>query len=173
MPGETKVDDGQHERHVYSYMYTTHGDDDDEQTPRTNMVQVTTTVEEEITPDGTRVVRKREAAQQVSKVTKVEKITRVHHQLIEPGNSEASGTTEAKHSTLMKPSALKHDLSGGFMPSSSYSQYDSVVKELANGMKHTDLNDNNGDGYSNGRLASQNAYNGNSYNEPENNKSED
>jgi hypothetical protein len=169
MPGETKVDDGQHERHVYSYTYTTDGDDG--QTPRTNTVQVTTTVDEEITPDGTRVVRKREASQQLSKVTKVEKVTRVHRQLIEPSNGEASRPADPRYQALMNPSSIKHDMSGGFLPNSSYSQYESVMKELANGMKHVDLTDNNADGYSNGRLASQNPFNGNGYNEPENNKS--
>ena len=169
MPGESKVDDGQHERHVYSYTYAADGDDD--QTPRTNFVQMTTTVEEETTPDGIRVIRKREASQQLSKVTKVEKVTRVHRQLIEPSNGQASRPADVRYQALSNPSAIKHEMSGGFLPNSSYSHYDSVVKELANGMKHVDMNDSNADCYSNGRMAAHNPFNGNGYNEPDNNKS--
>ncbi|CAF1062138.1 unnamed protein product [Adineta ricciae] len=163
MPGETKLDDLQHERHVYSYTYTSDGDDNDN--PQTNIVKVTTTVEEETTPDGTKVIRKREESQQVSKVTKVEKITRVHHHLIEPSNGESNRATDSKHHISMK-----HDMSGGFLPNSSYSQYESIAKEITNGMKHFDLNNHNNETYSNGRNGSQQPFNGNGYNEPENNK---
>lgn len=165
MPGETKLDDLQHERHVYSYTYTSDGDDNDN--PQTNIVKVTTTVEEETTPDGTKVIRKREESQQVSKVTKVEKITRVHHHhLMEPSNGESNRATNSKHHTSMK-----HDMSGGFLPNSSCSQYESLAKEITNGMKHFDLNNHNNETYSNGRNGSQQPFNGNGYNEPENNKS--
>ena len=164
MPGETKLDDLQHERHVYSYTYTSDGDGNDN--PQTNIVKVTTTVEEETTPDGTKVIRKREESQQVSKVTKVEKITRVHHHLIEPSKGESDRATDSKHHISMK-----HDMSGGFLPHSPYSHIESIAKEITNGMKHFDLNNHNNETYSNGRNGSQQPFNGNGYNEPENNKS--
>jgi hypothetical protein len=151
MPGETKIDDPQRERLVYTYTYTSDGENGGN--PQTNTVKVTTTVEEETTPDGTIVLRKKEEAQQVSKVTKVEKITRIHRHLIDPSTGELIGEDNPKYQAL-----IKHETSGGFLPNS----YEYEAKMLTNGMKHISLNDE----YSNGRN-----YNGNGYTEPENNKS--
>ncbi len=55
MPSETKIDDSQRDRLCYTYTYTSDGEDGEN--PQTNTVKVTTTVEEETTPDGTKVVR--------------------------------------------------------------------------------------------------------------------
>jgi hypothetical protein len=161
MPGETKLDDPQRERLVYTYTYTSDGDDGEN--PQTNTVKVTTTVEEETTPDGTIVVRKKEESQQISKVTKVEKITRVHRHLIDPLTGELIRTDDPNYQ-----SALKHETSGGFLPNS---QYESETEVLTNRIKSFDMNDNHQEVYSNGRIIPQQHLNGNAYNEPENNKS--
>jgi len=163
MPGETKLDDSQRERLVYTYTYTSDGDNGEN--PQTNTVKVTTTVEEETTPDGTKVVRKKEESQQVSKVTKVEKITRVHRHLIDELTGELIQEDNPKYQIL------KHETSGGFLPNSSYSQYDSETEVLTNRIKSFDINDNHQEVYSNGRIIPQQHLNGNAYNEPENNKS--
>ncbi|CAF4023304.1 unnamed protein product, partial [Rotaria magnacalcarata] len=171
MPGETKVDDSQRERLVYSYSYTTDGDNNEN--PQTNTVKVITTVEEEITPDGTKVVRKKEESQQVSKVTKVEKITRVHRHLIDPITGEIIQKDDPKYQSLIEQynqSGLQHDTNGGFSPNSFCSQYDTEAKLLSNGMKYFDINDKNQDSYSNRQIIIPQHLNGNSYNEPENNK---
>jgi hypothetical protein len=167
MPAETmtKTDDPQRERLVYTYTYTTDGENG--QNPQSNTVKVTTTVEEETTPDGTKVVRKKEESQQVSKVTKIEKITRVHRHLIDPL------TGELLPDDPRYPSTIKHETSGGFLPNSSSSSttkhtidrhsYDNETKALTNGMRHFSINDED-----NRRIR---LMNGNGYNEPENNKS--
>lgn len=145
MPGETKIDDSQQrERLVYTYTYTSDGENGEN--PQTNTVKVTTTVEEETTPDGTKVLRKKEESQQVSKITKVEKITRIHRHLIDPVTGEIITEENPKYQTLIEQSKIKHDLSGGFLPNVNHSD----MKSITNGMKHVTIND---------------------YNEPENNKS--
>jgi hypothetical protein len=164
MPGETKIEDPQRERLVYTYTYTSDGDN--VENPQTNTVKVTTTVEEETTPDGTKVVRKKEESQQVSKVTKVEKITRVHRHLIDPLTGELIREDNPKYQALIDQSTIKHEMSGGFLPHSSYLQYENDTKTLTNGIKQFSINDENQEMYSNGRI-----FNGNGYNEPENNKS--
>lgn len=146
MPGETKTDDSQRERLVYTYTYTSDGENGEN--PQTNTVQVRTTVEEETTPDGIKVVRKKEESQQVSKVTKVEKITRIHRHMIDPLTGELIQDNNQK---------IKHETSGGFLPSSTYSQM------LSNGIKQMNINNDN--------QQQQQHFNGNGYNEPENNKS--
>jgi hypothetical protein len=163
MPGETKIDDSQRERLVYTYTYTS--DVDDGENPQTNTVKVTTTVEEETTPDGTKVVRKKEESQQVSKVTKVEKFTRVHRQLIDPLTGELIKEDNPKYQIL------KHETSGGFLPNSSYLQNENDTKTITNGIKNFNINNDNQEMHSNGRIISQQLFNGNGYNEPENNKS--
>jgi hypothetical protein len=157
MPGETKLDDSQRERLVYTYTYTSNGDNGEN--PQTNTVKVTTTVEEETTPDGTKVVRKKEESQQVSKVTKVEKITRVHRHIIDPLTGEVIREDDSNCPTI------KHETSGGFSPNSSY---ENDTKMLTNRIKNFNINENkHHEMYSNGQLISQQ----NDYNEPENNKS--
>jgi hypothetical protein len=151
MPGETKLDDPQRERLVYTYTYTSDGENGEN--PQTNTVKVITTVEEETTPDGTKVVRKKEESQQLSKMTKVEKITRVHRHLIDPSTGQLIGEDHPKYLSI-----IQHETSGGFLTNS----YEHEAKMLTNGMKHVSINDD----YSNGRI-----YNGNGYTEPENNKS--
>ncbi|CAF0751501.1 unnamed protein product [Rotaria sordida] len=171
MPSETKIDDPQRERLVYSYTYTSDGDNNE--SPQTNTVKVITTVEEETTPDGTKVVRKKEESQQVSKVTKVEKITRVHRHLIDPLTGEIIRQDNPKYQIIIdqyNQSKIKHDTSGGFLPNSFYSQYDNETKIITNGLKSFDINDNNQDVYSNRQMLVQQNLNGNAYNEPENNK---
>jgi hypothetical protein len=169
MPGETKIDDPQRERLVYTYTYTSDGDNNEN--PHTNTVKVTTTVEEETTPDGTKVVRKKEESQQVSKVTKVEKITRVHRHLIDPLTGEFIREDNPKYQLLIDQSKIKHETSGGFLPNSSYLQYENDTKTLTNGIKHFDINDDNQEMFSNEQIISHQHFNGNGYNEPENNKS--
>lgn len=169
MPGETKLDDSQRERLVYSYTYKSDGDNDE--SPQTNTVQVITTVEEETTPDGIKVVRKKEESQQVSKITKIEKITRVHRHLIDPLTGEIIPPEDPKYQKLIDSARIPHDTSGGFQPNSSYSQYDNDTKIIANGIKYFNLNDNNQDIRANRQLFVQHHMNGNAYNEPENNKS--
>jgi hypothetical protein len=141
MPGETKIDDSQCERLVYTYTYTSDGTNGEN--PRTNKVKLTTTVEEETTPDGIKVIRKKEESQQLSKVTKVEKFTRVHHHIIDPLTGEYIREDDPKYQAK-----IKHEMSGGFLPNP-----DHETKALINGMKHFAIQDGNG------------------YNEPENNKS--
>ena len=144
MPGETKVDDSQRERLVYTYTYTSDGENGEN--PQTNTVKVTTTVEEETTPDGVKVLRKKEESQQVSKVTKVEKITRIHRHLIDPVTGEIITEDHPQYQYFIEQSKLKHDTSGGFLPNPNHFE----LKSIANGIKHVTIND---------------------YNEPENNKS--
>lgn len=149
MPGETIPDDPQRERLVYTYTYTSDGDNG--QTPQTNTVKVTTTVEEETTPDGTKVVRKKEESQQVSKVTKIQKITRVHRHLIDPLTGELIRQDDPRYQILIaqygEPTPTtwsdeqivyegaphtntstttnvltKHETSSGFSPNSSFNQ---------------------------------------------------
>ena len=173
MPGETKLDDPQRERLVYSYTYRS--DDDNNENPQTNTVQVITTVEEETTPDGTKVVRKKEESQQVSKVTKVEKITRVHRHLIDPLTGEFIQQDDPKYQTLIdqcNQSIMKHETSGGFLPNQTYSQYNDEIKTLNNELKCLNINDNNREACSNRQILIQQQFNGNDYNEPENNKSQ-
>ena len=172
MPSETKVDDPQRERLAYTYTYTSNGDNNEN--PQTNTVQVITTVEEETTPDGTKVVRKKEESQQLSKVTKVEKITRVHRHLIDPLTGEIIKQNDPKYQALIDQydqSSIKHETSGGFLPCSSYSQSDNEVKTLMNGMKYIGINDKHEDVCTNQQDLIQQSFNGNDYNEPENNKS--
>lgn len=151
MPAETKHDDGQRERLVFTYTYTSDGENGEN--PQSNTMKVTTTVEEETTPDGMKVLRKKEESQQVSKVTKVQKITRVHRHLIDPLTGELISEDHPKYQAM-----IKHEMSGGFLPTS----HDNDAKMLTNGMKHVSINEE----FSHGRM-----YNGNGYNEPENNKS--
>jgi hypothetical protein len=99
MPGETLADDPQRERLVYTYTYTSDGDNG--QTPQSNTVKVTTTVEEETTPDGTKVVRKKEESQQISKVTKIQKITRVHRHLVDPLTGELIRQDDPRYQALI------------------------------------------------------------------------
>ncbi|CAF4295682.1 unnamed protein product [Rotaria magnacalcarata] len=145
MPGETTTDDPQRERLVYTYTYTSDGDNG--QPPQSNTVKVTTTVEEETTPDGTKVVRKKEESQQVSKVTKIQKITRVHRHLIDPLTGELIRQDDPRYQTLIaeygEPTPTtwsdehvvyegnsiptntiitKHETSTGFSPNSSFIQ---------------------------------------------------
>ena len=145
MPGETIPDDPQHERLVYTYTYTSDGDNG--QPPQSNTVKVTTTVEEETTPDGTKVVRKKEESQQVSKVTKIQKITRVHRHLVDPLTGELIRQDDPRYQALiaeygeptpttwsdehivyeggsMPSNAIvtKHETSAGFSPNSSFTQ---------------------------------------------------
>ncbi|CAF3131004.1 unnamed protein product [Rotaria socialis] len=145
MPGETTTDDPQHERLVYTYTYTSDGDNG--QAPQSNTVKVTTTVEEETTPDGTKVVRKKEESQQVSKVTKIQKITRVHRHLIDPLTGELIRQDDPRYQALIaeygEPTPTtwsdeqvvyegnsiptnsiitKHETSTGFSPNSSFIQ---------------------------------------------------
>ena len=156
MPGETKTDDPQRERLVYTYTYTSDGSNGEH--PQTNTVKVTTTVEEATAPDGTKVIRKKEESQQLSKVTKVEKFTRIHRHIIDPLTGDFLQQDDPKYQSL-----IKHETSGGFLPSSHENQ----TKTLTNGIKRFGINDDHqSDIYSNGRII-----NGNSYNEPENNKS--
>lgn len=172
MPGETTTDDPQRERLVYTYTYTSDGDNG--QAPQSNTVKVTTTVEEETTPDGTKVVRKKEESQQVSKVTKIQKITRVHRHLIDPLTGEIIKQDDPKYQLLVEQynqSALKHDNSGGFSPNTYYSQYDNDAKLITNGIKYFDINEKNADPYSNRQIVVPQHLNGNGYTEPENNKS--
>ena len=172
MPGETKLDDPQRERLAYTYTYTSNGDNNEN--PQTNTVQVITTVEEETTPDGTKVVRKKEEAQQLSKITKVEKFTRTHRHLIDPLTGEIIKQNDPKYQTLIDQyghTPIKHETSGGFSPSSSYSQYDNETKTLTNGMKYIGIDDNHDDIYTKQQEFIQQSFNGSDYNEPENNKS--
>ena len=150
MPGETFPDDPQRERLVYTYTYTSDGDNG--QAPQSNTVKVTTTVEEETTPDGTKVVRKKEESQQVSKVTKIQKITRVHRHLIDPLTGELIRQDDPRYQILIgeygeptpttwsdeqivyegnsMPSngvLTKHETSAGFSPNSSFNQQKFVV----------------------------------------------
>ena len=118
MPGETKVDDSQRERLVYTYTYTSDGENGEN--PQTNTVKVTTTVEEETTPDGVKVLRKKEESQQVSKVTKVEKITRIHRHLIDPVTGEIITEDHPQYQYFIEQSKLKHDTSGGFLPNANH-----------------------------------------------------
>lgn len=146
MPGETISDDPQRERLVYTYTYTSDGDQG--QTPQSNTVKVTTTVEEETTPDGTKVVRKKEESQQVSKVTKIQKITRVHRHLLDPLTGELIRQDDPRYQALIaeygepNPSQwsdeqivyegnsipnhqqviTRHETSGGFSPNASFTQ---------------------------------------------------
>lgn len=145
MPGETIPDDPQRERLVYTYTYTSDGDNG--QPPQSNTVKVTTTVEEETTPDGTKVVRKKEESQQVSKVTKIQKITRVHRHLVDPLTGELIRQDDPRYQALiaeygeptpttwsdehvvyegssMPSNAIvtKHETSAGFSPNSSFTQ---------------------------------------------------
>jgi hypothetical protein len=145
MPGETMTDDPQRERLVYTYTYTSDGDNG--QAPQSNTVKVTTTVEEETTPDGTKVVRKKEESQQVSKVTKIQKITRVHRHLVDPLTGELIRQDDPRYQALIaeygEPTpttwsdehvvyegttiptngiTTRHETSSGFSPNSSFSQ---------------------------------------------------
>lgn len=145
MPGETMTDDPQRERLVYTYTYTSDGDNG--QAPQSNTVKVTTTVEEETTPDGTKVVRKKEESQQVSKVTKIQKITRVHRHLVDPLTGELirqddpryqaliaeygepTPTTWSDEHVIYEGSSIptngvvtRHETSAGFSPDSSFTQ---------------------------------------------------
>lgn len=145
MPAETMTDDPQHERLVYTYTYTSDGDNG--QAPQSNTVKVTTTVEEETTPDGTKVVRKKEESQQVSKVTKIQKITRVHRHLVDPITGELIRQDDPRYQALIaefgEPTPTtwsdeqivyegnsmptngvitRHETSSGFSPNSSYTQ---------------------------------------------------
>ncbi|CAF3964945.1 unnamed protein product, partial [Rotaria sp. Silwood1] len=133
-----------------------------------------TTVEEETTPDGIKVLRKKEESQQVSKVTKVEKITRVHRHLIDPLTGEFIRPDDPKYQIIIdqyNQSKIKHETSGGFLPDTFYSQYDNETKKITNGLKSFDINDNNNqDIYSKRQIIVQQNLNGNAYNEPENNK---
>lgn len=148
MPGETMTDDPQRERLVYTYTYTSDGDNG--QAPQSNTVKVTTTVEEETTPDGTKVVRKKEESQQVSKVTKIQKITRVHRHLVDPLTGELIRQDDPRYQALIAEygeptpttwsdehvvyegstiptngittTTTRHETSSGFSPNSSFSQ---------------------------------------------------
>jgi hypothetical protein len=147
MPGETMTDDPQRERLVYTYTYTSDGDNG--QPPQSNTVKVTTTVEEETTPDGTKVVRKKEESQQVSKVTKIQKITRVHRHLVDPITGELIRQDDPRYQALIAEygeptpttwsdehvvyegnsiptngitTTTRHETSAGFSPNSSFSQ---------------------------------------------------
>ncbi|CAF1082343.1 unnamed protein product [Adineta steineri] len=145
MPGETITDDPQRERLVYTYTYTSDGDNG--QAPQSNTVKVTTTVEEETTPDGTKVVRKKEESQQVSKVTKIQKITRVHRHLVDPLTGELIRQDDPRYQALIaeygEPTpttwsdehvvyegttiptngiTTKHETNTSFSPNSSFSQ---------------------------------------------------
>lgn len=145
MPAETMTDDPQRERLVYTYTYTSDGDNG--QAPQSNTVKVTTTVEEETTPDGTKVVRKKEESQQVSKVTKIQKITRVHRHLVDPTTGELIRQDDPRYQALIaeygEPTPTtwsdehivyegstiptngvitRHETSSGFSPNSSYNQ---------------------------------------------------
>jgi hypothetical protein len=144
MPGETKIDDPQRECLVYTYTYTSDGNNGE--SPRTNTVKLRTTVEEETTPDGIKVVRKKEESQQLSKITKVEKFTRIHHHIIDPLTGEFIREDDPKYQ-----SRIKHEMSGGFLPN-----YDQEIRTITNGIKRFPINDDN---------------QGNGYTEPENNKS--
>ncbi|CAF0821040.1 unnamed protein product [Didymodactylos carnosus] len=93
------MEDPQREQYVYTYTYQSDGDSG--QTPQSNTVKVTTTVEEETTPDGTKVVRKKEESQQVSKVTKIQKITRVHRHLIDPITGEIINQDNPRYQILI------------------------------------------------------------------------
>ncbi|CAF1295395.1 unnamed protein product [Rotaria sp. Silwood1] len=151
MPGETTTDDPQRERLVYTYTYTSDGDNG--QAPQSNTVKVTTTVEEETTPDGTKVVRKKEESQQVSKVTKIQKITRVHRHLIDPLTGELIRQDDPRYQALIaeygEPTPTtwsdehivyegssiptngiitKHETSTGFSPNSSFTQQKSRLR---------------------------------------------
>jgi hypothetical protein len=139
------TDDPQRERLVYTYTYTSDGDNG--QAPQSNTVKVTTTVEEETTPDGTKVVRKKEESQQVSKVTKIQKITRVHRHLVDPLTGELirqddpryqaliaeygepTPTTWSDEHVVYEGSSIptngvitRHETSSGFSPNSSFTQ---------------------------------------------------
>jgi hypothetical protein len=146
MPGETTTDDPQRERLVYTYTYTSDGDNG--QAPQSNTVKVTTTVEEETTPDGTKVVRKKEESQQVSKVTKIQKITRVHRHLVDPLTGELIRQDDPRYQALIAEygeptpttwsdehvvyegtsiptngiTTTRHETSSGFSPNSSFNQ---------------------------------------------------
>ncbi|CAF1459795.1 unnamed protein product [Adineta ricciae] len=145
MPGETLTDDPQRERLVYTYTYTSDGDNG--QAPQSNTVKVTTTVEEETTPDGTKVVRKKEESQQVSKVTKIQKITRVHRHLVDPITGELIRQDDPRYQALIaeygEPTpttwsdehvvyegtslpangiVTRHETNNNFSPNSSFSQ---------------------------------------------------
>ncbi|CAF0776557.1 unnamed protein product [Didymodactylos carnosus] len=93
------MEDPQREQYVYTYTYQSDGDGG--QTPQSNTVKVTTTVEEETTPDGTKVVRKKEESQQVSKVTKIQTITRVHRHLIDPITGEIIRQDDPRYQALI------------------------------------------------------------------------
>ena len=195
MPGEMKTaDDLQRERLVYTYSYTS--DDDQHETPQSNMVKVITTVEEETAPDGSKVLRKKEESQQISKVTKIEKITRIHRHLMDPSTGELLSESDPKYQALMHqydPSGIKHEMSGGFVPNlplissthspktkhrpdgSAYVNDTHGTRALTDGLKRIGLDNENNNhyrqAYSNGRVPMPPPpFNGNAYNEPENNK---
>ena len=177
MPGETKTanDDSQRERLVYTYTYTS--DDEAGDNPQSNTLKVITTVEEETTPDGTKVLRKKEESQQISKVTKVEKITRVHHHAIDPTTGEHLREDDPRYRTLIDQLTIKPATSGGFSPNLSSSFQPALptkpnrntgtdkTKLLEETMKRLGMDHDN---QYDPRMFSKSQFNGN---EPENNKS--
>lgn len=142
---QTPIDESQRECLTYSYTYTS--DEDCSTNPQSNTFKVITTVEEETTPDGMKVLRKKEQSQQISKVTKVEKITRVLHHVIDPVTGEHIREDDPRYQSLIEELSMKSGRSEGFIPSTKF---------LRDTMKRLDLESKNG------------AFNGN---EPENNKS--
>ena len=139
------IDEAQRERLTYTYTYTS--DDESAENPQSNTLKVITTVEEETTPDGMKVLRKKEQSQQISKVTKVEKITRVLHNVIDPTSGEHIREDDPRYQKLIEQLSMKSGRSEGFVPSTKF---------IRDTMKRLDLE---------GKAA---GFNGN---EPENNKS--
>lgn len=154
MPSETKPNDElQREKLVYSYTYTS--DDENGENPQSNTLKVITTVEEETTPDGTKVVRKKEESQQISQVRKIEKITRVHHHAIDPLTGEHIREDDPRYKTLINQltnKSLHNNGKKSFDPNIDVKTLQETMKQLALDCESNGLSKFNG-------------------NEPENNKS--